>query len=77
MDQSGSIAHVGDGGNTSCLGQEDLPVLFRKTHRWDEEQCRLAHLHSERNVLPALRRAAKKHLLVEELYTDGICLMEY
>jgi hypothetical protein len=39
MDQSGSIAHVDDGDNASCLEHMGLPVLFQQTQRWYEEQC--------------------------------------
>jgi hypothetical protein len=43
MDQSVSIAHVGDGDNASCLGHKDLPVLFQETQRWDDEHSRLRY----------------------------------
>ena len=43
MDQSGSIAYVGDGDNASCLGHKDLPVLFQQAHCWDEEYSRLRY----------------------------------
>ena len=43
MDQIVSIAHVGDGDNASCLGQQGLPELFQETHHWDQEQYLLRY----------------------------------
>jgi len=47
MDQSGSIVHVDDGDNASCLMQKGLPELFQETNYWQEEHY---HFHSAQHV---------------------------
>ena len=47
MDRSGSIAHVDDGDNASCLGHMGLPELFQMTRRWYEEH---SNFHSAQPV---------------------------
>ena len=63
MDQIVSIAHVGDGDNASCLGQQGLPELFQETHHWDQEQYLLRY---------AQPVASPLNIGVQIDYADGV-----